>query len=430
MIERLKDSLLLIFLFLLPWQTRFIYQAGELDGRYFEYGTLSLYATEFLLWTAVVLLCIERLRTPGWLKKLLEHVNRVPWKILGVFVVGGLVFGKSFVGEYGEVAFQQFVYLLGAVSLVLLITTSRLGWKKMAGAVWVSGVVQGIFAIYQFFTQHITANKWLGIAYQSGKELGVSVIEFGDERWLRAYGSFGSPNTLGIFLAVCWVLGLLLYSKSSLKARIYISVGQLFVLSGLVVSFSRGAWIASIVGFVAYALGMIRFKNYGDLIRHATYTVVVIGLFVIQFAPLFFGRVSGTGRLEERSLNERTSQYSQAMSLFYQNPVFGVGLRQYTFALKTAHPDMHGSEVRPVHNSYMMLLVELGLAGVLLGAWLVRKLVRMINWQGMGALAAVVVIAALFDHSLWNFYPGLLLVGVVTGFTIKKVDFNAEKSTN
>ena len=48
-------TLLYFFIFLLPWQTRWIYDPGELNAGFWEYGTKSLYITEILLGIIIVL---------------------------------------------------------------------------------------------------------------------------------------------------------------------------------------------------------------------------------------------------------------------------------------------------------------------------------------------------------------------------------------
>ena len=74
--------------------------------------------------------------------------------------------------------------------------------KKLITALWLSGLAQGLLAIWQFLSQGVLASKWLGLAAHLASDQGSFVVEFGGERWLRAYGSFGSPNSLGIYLAV------------------------------------------------------------------------------------------------------------------------------------------------------------------------------------------------------------------------------------
>src|SRR3989344_1796048 len=245
MLKKVLDYLLLIFLFLLPWQTRYIWHYGELNSGYWEYGTFSIYATEILLWIILVLFFVQH-----YLKKefLLELKNKPPRMFL-VLLLLSLAFSVALSNNFW-VSYNFIFHLLEAMALMTVLARQEEKIKYQI-ALWAGAVGQGILAAYQFLIQHVWANKWLGMAGQEGYNLGPSVIEFADQRLLRAYGSFGSPNSLGIYLAVLFVLGLVLYLKTETpRIKILISVGQLFILSGLLVSFSRGAWLAAIVGIL------------------------------------------------------------------------------------------------------------------------------------------------------------------------------------
>ena len=53
--EKIISFGLYLLVFLLPWQTRWIIRAGEINGGYWEYGTISLYGTDVLLFLLLVL---------------------------------------------------------------------------------------------------------------------------------------------------------------------------------------------------------------------------------------------------------------------------------------------------------------------------------------------------------------------------------------
>src|SRR5581483_5207478 len=93
-------------------------------------------------------------------------------------------------------------------------------------AVWAGAVLQGLFATIQFFAQRVAHFPLSGMAPHTASDLGAFVVESGGERWLRAYGSFGSPDLLGGFLAICFVLGLSLYLRAKPKQMIGITLGQ------------------------------------------------------------------------------------------------------------------------------------------------------------------------------------------------------------
>jgi len=309
---------------------------------------------------------------------------------------------------------------------------------KYAIALWAGGILQGALAVWQFLTQQVWVSKWLGMAGQEAGNLGPSVIEFADQRWLRAYGSFGSPNSLGIYLAVLFVLGLVLYLKTeSARIKILISAGQIFVLSGLLLSFSRGAWIAVVVGTVSLLVILI-FKHhrhqslspllgerqregysaYNDtrintpsppaLLRRAkraglapplkgegdhddvkvlvrmtavksfakqiSFSLAVIIFWLIIFYPVFTARFNFDNRLEAKSISERKGQYAEALSFIKSNPVFGVGPGAHTYALYKKYPTLPAWQYQPIHNIYLLALAEIGLAGVIFLFFLFKRL--------------------------------------------------------
>ena len=59
---KIINYLLLLFLFLLPWQTRLIWHEGKLNGGHWEYGTLSFFVVEILLWLVVVFFVADKFR--------------------------------------------------------------------------------------------------------------------------------------------------------------------------------------------------------------------------------------------------------------------------------------------------------------------------------------------------------------------------------
>lgn len=49
------ERLLFLFVFLIPWNARVILRAGELNGGFWEYGTVAVYATDVLFFLILVL---------------------------------------------------------------------------------------------------------------------------------------------------------------------------------------------------------------------------------------------------------------------------------------------------------------------------------------------------------------------------------------
>ena len=440
MLHKIYNLLLLAFLFLLPWQTRYIWHYGELNKGYWEYGTFSIYGTEILLWIILILFFVQHfLRKEFWVN-LKTKPKRI---ILLLFLISAglsLALSKNFWVSYNYV-----FHILEAMALMTV-----LAWQdektKYQIALWAGAVVQGALAISQFLTQHIWDNKWLGMAGQEAYNLGPSVIEFADQRWLRAYGSFGSPNSLGIYLAVLFVLGLVLYLKTeSVRTKLLISVGQLLILSGLLVSFSRAAWLAAVAGALCLfviliynrklsfspesgnpdnstnsgfpiKLGMTALKEFG---KQISFALLVVIFWLVIFYPVFTARFNLNNRLEVKSISERQGQYAEVLSFIKSNPILGVGPGAYTDALHKKYPTLSAWQYQPIHSIYLLALVEIGLIGFLSLFFLFKRLFWLMLKNNLLYMPVVVVLASagIFDHWLISMYTGIIFWWVVWGIT-------------
>jgi hypothetical protein len=504
-LQKIQNYLLFIFLFLLPWQARYIWHYGKLNGGYWEYGTFSVYAMEILLWIILILFFAQHfLRKEFWMK-LKEKKNKSSFALILflVFLAVSTALNNNFWISYNYIfklleAMALAVVLSGVISplprgseegvaevLVAIdgpaasgIRDSRSRDKsplsllekegmteiphptrgirndKYALALWAGAVAQGALAIWQFLTQQVWSSKWLGMAGQEAGNLGPSVIEFADQRWLRAYGSFGSPNSLGVYLAVLFALGLVLYLKiesayhrhearSRCGSKIFISAGQIIILSGLLLSFSRGAWLAAVVGALCLfgiliynrklsfppqagirtirpdtgftlAAGMTALK---DFAKQTIFALAVIIFWLVIFYPVFTARFNFNNRLEVKSISERKWQYVEALSFIKSNPVLGIGSGAYTYALYKKYPTLQSWQYHPIHNIYLMMIVELGipLAFILLSfiIYLFVKIYK--NNLVYLPIIATLLAAGFFDHWLWSMYGGILLWWVIFG---------------
>ncbi len=416
---------MLVFLFLLPWQTRWIYDPAFLNGDYWEYGTASFYGTEILLWLIVILFSVYYFRKREFWQAILnkERFAKQKWSVYAG--VAAVVFCLVAIGASPQpgVSHNHFLWILAGLCLgqvIIIFWDTEKNWQQALAAVWSGAVVQAMFAIWQFVSQYVPANKWLGLATHYPWQLGASVVETSSERYLRAYGSLGGPNPLGIYLGVALLLGLLLYLKiNKWRYKIPLTVGQVIIVVGLAFTFSRGAWLATFVGLVAFVVVAfsVRFNRaqWYDLARQLFFyfvTAIVIGLVL---GPLMITRFSASTRLEEKSLSERTSQIGDAIEIFVAHPWFGVGEGVYTYDLFLRHPDQVGGSYQPVHNIYLLILAEWGIVGTALFlslcVWLGKKLAR--NNLLYMPIILTLALSGLFDHWLWSLFPGVVFWWVI-----------------
>lgn len=413
MLERITNYLLWLWVFLIPWQTRWIIVDPVLEGSAWEYGRLSLYGGDILFAILIVITFIQ------WLKdKRVSKIYFWPFVLLITLVAWtwfSIIWSSDhLVGFYYALRLAQVLMLLGIVIVVK--PKAKLVITSLVGA----AALQGGIAIAQFSVQWMPAFKWLGLASQTASELGPGVVETVGGRWLRAYGSLPHPNILGGFLCAGLLGAVYLLSVTSKRGRWWLWLGLAVIAQGLVLSFSRSGWLG--LAFGAMLLLILALKN-KEVFKKIIFLVVLITtIFAINFAifqDLFFTRLATTGRLEVQSITERETQLglaTQAIELHH----LGLGVGNYTHWLQKIYPKEPGYIYQPVHNQYLLIWAELGLFGIVifiifLGFIFKAKIrtdYRDYQAYFLAVLVSFLAIAA-FDHYFWTSYSGILLFGLV-----------------
>ncbi len=279
-----------LFIFLLPWQTRWIVrdlhiwrpQVPSGVERIWEYGRISLYSWDIIFLLLIIVSWpmiwreIKDLKIRNPKSEILNNSQISNFKII-YLVLLCLSFLSIIWSSDKVLAAVWNARLLEGGLLWLLIKTIK---PKLLGIFWsltLAGAIQALWGIVQFFTQSTFANKWLGVAAHSLTQAGTSVILSGGENWLRAYGGQVHPNVLGGLLVVTCLATIWLYfiekseirnpkseinpndqkfsnfefRYSNLKKIILFSL-YIIQLAGLFFTFSRGAWLALGVSLIIW----------------------------------------------------------------------------------------------------------------------------------------------------------------------------------
>ena len=216
------------------------------------------------------------------------------------------------------------------------------------------------------------------------------------------------------------VIGLLFILYSSFKteltrkARIFYLSSFAILYSALLVSFSRSALIAF---FITSPLLFFKFKKTTKslLVVYTCLVILISTAIVIPYKDLFLVRSTAAGRLEQKSLTERTTYIGQAWSLIKEKPLQGVGAGNYTLAL----PDSNQYS-QPVHNYWLLLWSEVGIFG-LLGALIFWFYLLMAAYsKNLHPIVIALFIFSLLDHWLLSSALGLLLFFTVAALITRE----------
>lgn len=429
-----RTGLVVLFLFLLPWQTRWIFSEGSLPGvsGVWEYGTLGVYVTEVVLWIALLLSMKEVVLC------LCQH--RRQFGALLALVI--LAFGSVWWAGLPVIAFWSALHLFEAILLAALLESQRKSWTWLVGAFVAGALIQAFLGLWQFATQFVFSSTLFGMALHDPSQLGTSVVEAGGGRLLRAYGSFPHPNILGAYLAVAATLLIPYYLRAKyFTGRVATMAGFFVLLVGLFVSFSRSAWCGVLLALIfLFTLLLIRSSSEGR--KQALRLLALIFILFVALAAIgntiISERFGGTGRLEQLSRTERLMGFKEAEIVMWAHPWVGTGMGNYTAALAAEFPGREVWSYQPVHDIFVLILAELGIAGMVLILLFAAAFIRfwMIWWRANPTLFAtcvsvmmwVIFPPMLLDHYLWSLYPGLMLWGVVAGFWLNQVKINRDKN--
>ncbi|MER2598349.1 MAG: O-antigen ligase family protein [Caldilineales bacterium] len=307
-----------------------------------------------------------------------------------------------------------------------LLTPARARW--LMAALLLSAAAQALLGVGQFVTG-------------SGPEPFVLPGGF-----MRASGTFRQPNPyagyLGLAAPVAFSLALAAGSRRRGRAvwpLLLLASAAALIALGLVVSWSRGAWLA-----FAAAMPVVLLLHARRAVLPVLALLLLGGLAVAIAAALgllpaavvnrisdlqsYFGLVD-VSRVEVTDANfsvlERVAHWQAALAMWRDHLWLGVGLGNYAVSYPTYHLPRWQEALGHAHNIYLNVAAESGLLGLLaylgVGAASFWQALRAVaaedRWRaaaGIGVLGALIAAGVhnLFDN-LWvqHIYllPALLL---------------------
>jgi O-antigen ligase len=233
---------------------------------------------------------------------------------------------------------------------------------------------------------------------------------------LRAEASAGHPLALGYLLAIA--LGFWLYLQSHLKSRTHKLIVPVVLCAGLIVTFSRGPWMGTIIIYIVCAV--LRRKRMSDLLGAAAILLVALGL--IALSPLgdhiasmlpFMGGKVGAG-----SLTYREVMAARCWQLILSHPLFGDQL-----AYQHMQDLRQGQGIIDIVNTYLDVALFYGFVGVTLFLGFILSALRKAwqaraEWRQRDSDAALIAssIAACIVGTLFMLLDCSFILGYVPMF--------------
>lgn len=189
----------------------------------------------------------------------------------------------------------------------------------------------------------------------------------------RGSGTFISPNHLGGFLEMILPLGLAYTLMGRFKplVKVFLGYATAIVLAGLVVTMSRGAWLATLVALLFLFAVLLFHKPYRLHSLVALSVLLLAGAVVLPASSAFKARavqVYSNGKVDD---DARFSLWGPAVSIWREKPLWGAGPDHFNYRFAQYRPEQVQAKADRAHNDFLNTLADWGTAGALLvaAAW-------------------------------------------------------------
>lgn len=345
-------------------------------------STVSTIRSRRVEWLLVILLGINL----GWTTLCLggyRPETMVVTSLLNALLLIGHLLGRAWSGEprrFHGAGWCFLPFLIYAAINVEMVTPVRwLGWhdwlwwaqmilvfwvvlngirhqrprQAMLGVIFGLGFVAVAMAAYQRFVQP----DWLMMGRtQADQFLG------------RASGPFGIPNSLAaLFMLITPAAGVLAVRRQATAVqRVLFGYLTISFLLGIILTVSRGGWLAFSLALILWPLLAGRRKWGARIGGMATVTVsiVVLGWGLYQMSPKARERLSQM--VAESGEWTRPVMWRGAWNLFQDNPWSGSGAGSYNILFEKHRPAKYQHEPQWAHNDYLNTLSDYGIVGFVL----------------------------------------------------------------
>lgn len=260
---------------------------------------------------------------------------------------------------------------------------------------WVSLLIVAEFAL-----QRSLGLWFLGERSFDTSTSGIAHFNLSGLQLLRSYATFSHPNVAGAFIV--------LYLAISTNLSKRVSRAQKFIiyplaLLALAFTFSKAAIFALLL-YIVLTAG-------GRRIR----TLVILGVAAVSLFLFNFQQA-----IPIDSIAERLSLSQAALDITLKNPLFGIG--PTNFILELSKLNLYSiSQTRllqPVHNIFLIFLVETGVIGLLLFAAVLLAVASRATTKTKQALFLILLCFASIDHFFITIHQGQLLLWLALGYIL------------
>ena len=374
--RRLPWAIALVILFLPAYLIRF------------QVGFLPMTVLEVMVLVLVIVWVVKRLVSLSKFKNVI-----VPWRwLILLFTLAGVVAVLISPDTRAALGLWK-AYILEPVLFFIVFVNVIRTKKEVTDIFWALGALTVIVG-------YVTLLQYLNI---------VNIpAHYGLESPRRATSMFPFPTAVGKLIGplVALFLGILLTkSKLALRPLRSFFMDNLFVLGvlvfgfmGLLFSVSRGALLGVFIALI--------FISFFSVWKKWLWLGMGLVIILVILIPQTRSNIAGVFTADDVSTDVRLVMWQGAVRIIKDNPITGTGLASFPIVYEDYKEASHTEFFPNPDHLILSLWIEMGLAGLVLFAWLVVKFFRaglraLKTYRG-GAVGLMAAMVALLVHGFFD----------------------------
>lgn len=412
-----------LIIFLVPSNLffKFIESSAYVNGLLLDYLIPKFYLSDLVIFTLFSWWLFDNKKTLLGKSKIL--ISKLEKLIVKHKLISGLVLAlvlRQFNADHNIAAYWYLFKIIEIGIFGLILINKR---KILTSTVILTSTIFTLFfqsgvAILQFLNQSsIAGYLFLGEANLS-KQIGLAKQTINGVEKILPYGTTAHPNILGGIIALYLILLIGILVRPELKKKKYHQ--QLFIVGPIIISLLALGLTFSLSAWLTFAIGTILiFKKFKPK------KLILSSITILLLIPLLLQL--GSKFSNDPSIKRRAYLNQAALNMFKDNPIWGVGLNNFTSRVEEYSPTREVVRfTQPSHNTILLVLSEFGLLG-LITIILIKKesakiilknkkeLKKNITWGSI--IITIMTPIIVLDHYLITNQSGLLLlvvIGVIT----------------
>src|SRR3989344_7967157 len=388
-----KQLIFFLFILFLPTQfgKHFFPAFSYINGVKIDYLSPTLYTTDIF---AGILIFLYR-------KELIQKIKNLHFTFIGILLI--LILHALFspfplLSLYGVFKIIELVF-------IFFVAQHISHPKLILSAFFLGGITELSLAIIQLST-HASLQGFfylLGERYISLSHPGIATASLLGKTFLRPYGTFSHPNSLGGFYLLVYTY-ILTHIPFRQSFRLY-TVSSFIFTALIFISFSKISILTYMVITFFYT---VRYMKIQCVLCAIARTITLI---ILSFIFL-------SSQSDPLSLEKRAILFVNGVTLIKNHFLWGVGLGHYLISQVQFNSSYRYFFFQPVHNIIILFFAQTGIiVGLILTIPLFKKSIQ--YWKKPAFLFCIVAvfITGMFDHYWLTLQQNWLLAGMIFGFS-------------